>query len=146
MQQMNINFCSRTFTYYADVYRTLISRTFSLVHRGVQALLDESLGEISIEQKQKLAGVVDGLFSIVVFVFKTVYEKILEVIELKIVHDSMELNDFKVLINVLETEEEFIDKQIGKYMSFKVNSASFLEKTVAEHIARLNAGMVTKAK
>lgn len=88
----------------------------------------------------------DGLFSIVVFVFKTVYEKILEVIELKIVHDSMELNDFKVLINVLETEEEFIDKQIGKYMSFKVNSASFLEKTVAEHIARLNAGMVTKAK
>lgn len=50
----------------------------------------------------------DGLFSIVFFVFKTVYEKILEVVELKVVHDSMELNDFKMLVNVLETEEEFI--------------------------------------
>jgi hypothetical protein len=54
--------------------------------------------------------------SILGFVFKAVYEKVVETIELKHVHDSMELNDFKQLINVMETEEEFIAKHLKRYV------------------------------
>lgn len=40
----------------------------------------------------------------------------LELVELKRVYDSMEVQDFKQLINVLETEEDFIDKNLRKYL------------------------------
>jgi len=45
--------------------------------------------------------VVDGFFNVVVFVFKLIYDKVIEVVDLKQIHDTMELNDFKQLINVL---------------------------------------------
>jgi len=59
---------------------------------------------------------VDGVFSILSFIFKSIYEKVIETVDSKQIYDSMELNDFKQLINVLETEEEFIEKHIKRYI------------------------------
>ena len=43
----------------------------------------------------------NGMLSVVSFTFKLVYEKIIETFELKQIYDSMDLHDFKQLINVL---------------------------------------------
>lgn len=61
---------------------------------------------------------IDGLFSIPIFLFKQIYEKVVEIIDMKEIHDSMEINDFKQLINVYETEEDFIEKNLKKYLNF----------------------------
>lgn len=44
---------------------------------------------------------IDGLLSILTFIIKATYDKILEIFELKEIYESMELQDFKQLINVL---------------------------------------------
>ena len=52
MQQMNVAFCSKTFLYHGDSYRTLLTRCFSLVNRLVGALLGVAEEEeLSIEEK-----------------------------------------------------------------------------------------------
>lgn len=35
MSQMNIFFCCKTFIYYADMYRTMLARIFSMSNRAV---------------------------------------------------------------------------------------------------------------
>lgn len=62
--------------------------------------------------------IVDGFFSTLSFIFKAVYEKIIETFELKHIYDNMEFHDFKQLVNVLETEEEFINKHLKRYLNF----------------------------
>ena len=42
MQQMNIFFASKTSIFYADMYRSLLSRSFSLVHKIVVGMIKES--------------------------------------------------------------------------------------------------------
>jgi hypothetical protein len=49
MQQMNIFFCVKAFIYYADMYRSLLTRCFSLVVRMVRGMLGVSQAELSIE-------------------------------------------------------------------------------------------------
>ena len=67
--------------------------------------------------------------SILQFVFKNVYEKILEVLRLKIVYDQMELYDFKMLVNVMETQEEFIGKYVQRFVDINAEG-TFLENVI----------------
>lgn len=67
--------------------------------------------------------------SILQFVFKNVYEKILEVLRLKIVYDQMELYDFKMLVNVMETQEEFIGKYVKRFVDINAQG-TFLENVI----------------
>ena len=97
---MNIMFCGRTFTYYADMYRTMLTRVFSLVNRTVNAIMGLGEEELTLEEKEKVTIMVDGLFGILNFIIKAVYEKVVEVVELKLIYDSMELHDFKQIVNV----------------------------------------------
>lgn len=80
---------------------------------------------------------VDGVFSILAFVFKNIYEKVIETVDLKHVYDSMELNDFKQLINVLETEEEFIEKHLNRYINFN-NAGTFLDVAIQNSQKKLD--------
>jgi hypothetical protein len=50
-----------------------------------------------------LAALVDGLFGFAGFIFKLVYERVVEVMDLKEVPESMELSNFKQIINIYET-------------------------------------------
>ena len=54
-----------------------------------------------MEEKEKLTSLVDGFVNIVLFVFKLVSERVIEVVDYKDIHDSMELSDFKLIVNVL---------------------------------------------
>lgn len=89
---------------------------------------------------------IDGLFSIPIFLFKQIYEKVVEIIDMKEIHDSMEINDFKQLINVYETEEDFIEKNLKKYLHFIEKEDCFLTPIVRSCIGRLDLGMLTKYK
>ena len=80
MQVMNIMFCGRTFTYYADMYRTMLTRVFSLVNRTVNAIMGLGEEELTLEEKEKVTIMVDGLFGILNFIIKAVYEKVVEVV------------------------------------------------------------------
>lgn len=42
MQQMNIFFSTKTSIFYADMYRSLLSRSFSLVNKMVIGMIKES--------------------------------------------------------------------------------------------------------
>lgn len=57
----------------------------------------------------------------------------------------MELNDFKQLINVLETEEEFIEKHIKRYIQF-YNSGTFLDATILNSQNKLDLELVKRYK
>jgi hypothetical protein len=137
MQQMNIFFASKTFVFYADMYRNLLTRCFSLAHKIILGMIEESKSELSIVEKEKISIVVDGVFSILAFVFKNIYEKVIETVDLKHVYDSMELNDFKQLINVLETEEEFIEKHLNRYINFN-HAGTFLDVAVQNSRKKLD--------
>jgi hypothetical protein len=71
---------------------------------------------------------------------------VVEVIDMKEIHDSMEINDFKQLINVYETEEDFIEKNLKKYLNFAEREDCFLTPIVRNCLARLDLGIVTKFK
>ena len=62
------------------MYRTLLTRSFSLTTRLIVEIVKESRSDLSIEEKEKIVLLVDGLFSILTFVYKVVYQKILELI------------------------------------------------------------------
>ena len=55
---------------------------------------------------------IDGLFNLMAFLFKMVYERLVEVVELKEAHEAMDLADFRQLVAVYEAEEDFIDKYL----------------------------------
>lgn len=61
----------------------------------------------------------------------------IETVELKHVYDSMELNGFKQLINVLETEEEFIEKHLKRYVGFST-AGTFLDVAVQNSQKKLD--------
>lgn len=143
---MNIFFCSKAFVYYADIYKCLLSRTFSVVQRSVVAFIEEAKCDLSIEEKEKIGLVVDGLFNIAAFVFKIVYDKVIEVIDMKQVHEATELSDFKMLINLFETEEDFIDKILKKYVTIKIPEDNFLAVIVRSNLNQLDLEIVTRAK
>jgi hypothetical protein len=42
MQQMNILFASKNFIFYADMYRNLLTRSFSLAHKIIFGMFEES--------------------------------------------------------------------------------------------------------
>lgn len=145
MQKMSVHFCSKMLTYYSDMYRHLLTRCFSLVARGVTGMVEVSRIELSIEEKEKITLMVDGLFSILAFAFKVIYERVLELVELKVIYDSMELHDFKQLINVLETEEEFIEKHLSRFLEIGAKD-TFLEQIVGTYIGKFDLGVVRRAK
>lgn len=41
LRPATIPFCTKTFTYYADMFRTLLLRTFSVVVKAITALVSE---------------------------------------------------------------------------------------------------------
>ena len=49
MQHMNVGFCSKTFVFYADMYRTMLTRCFSLVNRIVSDMLVVAGEQLTIE-------------------------------------------------------------------------------------------------
>ena len=55
------------------MFRTLLSRAFSVVKGAVVALLNAKTGELNMEEQEKLAGLVDGLFGFAGFIFKLLY-------------------------------------------------------------------------
>lgn len=61
-----------------------------------------------MEERERQAALVEGLMSFLGFLFKLVYERVVEVVDLKEVHEAMELADFRQIIAVYENEEEFI--------------------------------------
>ncbi len=65
---------------------------------------------------------------------------------MKQIHDSMEINDFKQLINVYETEEDFIEKNVKKYFNFQFEQQCFLAPIIQNCIGRLDFGIVTRFK
>ena len=82
MSQTNVFFCCKVFLYYADLYRPLLARTFSLATQAVSAFVELSAREkqLTIEEKEKMALVVDGLLNMCGFAFKVTYDKILELV------------------------------------------------------------------
>ena len=58
----------------------------------------------------------------------------------------MEINDFKQLINVYQTEEDFIEKNLKKYLHFTEREDCFLTPIVRNCIGRLDLEIVTKFK
>ena len=114
MARVNVFFCCKTFLYYADMYRSMLARAFSIANRGVTELVRLSKREpnMTLEEKEKMALVVDGLLNMAGFVGKVCFDKIIEVVELKTAHEAMDLGDFKQLANVYETEEDFISKYL----------------------------------
>lgn len=42
MQQMNIFFATKTSVFYADIYRSLLSRSFSLANKIITGMIKES--------------------------------------------------------------------------------------------------------
>lgn len=76
---------------------------------------------------------------------KAAYEKILETFRLKVVYDQMELQDFKQLINVLETEEEFIAKNLTRYTQVSA-PGNFLEQILERALERFDFGIVKRVK
>lgn len=45
MARVNVFFCCKTFLYYADMYRSMLARAFSIANRGVTALIKLSKQE-----------------------------------------------------------------------------------------------------
>lgn len=39
LQMMTIAFCGKTFTYFSDLFRNLMVRTFSVCHKGMEVVL-----------------------------------------------------------------------------------------------------------
>jgi hypothetical protein len=146
LREMNIAFCTKTFLYYADMYRSLLTRTFSVVHRSIQAFILQNFRELTMEEREKLASVIDGLFNLLGFLFKQVYERVVETIDLKDVHEAMELGDFKQIINVYETEEDFIEKNLKRYLRIDCPEENYLAPVIAVHLNRLDLQLVTRAK
>ena len=102
IEKTNTLFCSKMFLYYSDMYRTLLTRCFSLVSRTITEMLRVCRTEqLNLEEKEKVTLMLDGLFSILTFILKSIYDRVLELFELKEIYESMELQDFKQLINVL---------------------------------------------
>lgn len=40
LQQMNIFFCSKTFIYYSDIYRTMLTRLFSIFNKTIHVFIE----------------------------------------------------------------------------------------------------------
>ena len=51
VQHMNIFFCTKAFIYYADMYRTMLTRSFSLVNKIVLAMIRVTRETLTIEEK-----------------------------------------------------------------------------------------------
>jgi hypothetical protein len=49
MQHMNIFFCTKAFVYYADMYRTMLTRSFSLVNKIIESMISASKEPLNIE-------------------------------------------------------------------------------------------------
>lgn len=112
LREMNVPFCAKAFSYYADCLRSLIARTFSTAHCALRTLLQQDVKALNLEERERLGAVLDGLFNLLAFLFKMVYERLVEVVELKEAHEAMDLADFRQLVAVYEAEEDFVDKYL----------------------------------
>ena len=70
---MSVPFCAKSFSYYADCLRSLLARTFSAAHCALQALLQQDVRVLNLEERERLGAVIDGLFNLLAFLFKMVY-------------------------------------------------------------------------
>jgi hypothetical protein len=70
---MSILFCTKTFVYYTDMYRNMLTRVFSIVHRSIQSFILLNFKDLTMEEKDKLSSVIDGLFNLLGFLFKYIY-------------------------------------------------------------------------
>ena len=58
----------------------------------------------------------------------------------------MDINDFKQIINLYETEEDFITKHLRKYINFQVPETHLLYNVIQNHIKKMDFDKVTLAK
>lgn len=115
LQIMTVSFCVKTFSAYCDHFRPLLARSFSFLTHALAALQKQSTAKLTIEERERLAAATEGLASIGSFLLRVIYEKVIELVELRPAHDAMELGDFRLLAGVLESEEEFLEKVRGKW-------------------------------
>lgn len=55
-------------------------------------------------QKEKILSIIDSFLNFGSFAFRIVYEKMIETVELKNIHDAIVVGDFRSLVSVLEGE------------------------------------------
>jgi hypothetical protein len=68
------------------MFRSMLTRAFSVVHRSITAFIDQNFQNLTMEEQEKLSSVIDGLFNFLGYLFKVIYERVVEVIDLKEVH------------------------------------------------------------
>ncbi len=60
LRTATIPFCTKTFAYYADMYRTLLLRAFAVVARAVGTLVEQGKGQSqgTMEEQERQAALV----------------------------------------------------------------------------------------
>ncbi len=61
---------------------------------------------------EKLTQLVDGMVNVLVFVWKSMQDKLVELMEHKEISDTNDISDFRAFIAVLENMHDFITKKV----------------------------------
>jgi hypothetical protein len=77
LREMNIAFCTKIFHSDADMYRNLLTRTLLVAHLSIRPS-SQNFRELTIEEWEKLASVIDNFFNLLVFLFKQIYEQVVD--------------------------------------------------------------------
>lgn len=89
---MTMNFCIKAFQYFSNSHKNILQRMFSVINKCINFVLQESSDEDkTIEQKEKLTRIVEGLINASSFIFKIITDKVNDLIEMKEVYETTDI-------------------------------------------------------
>ena len=88
----------------------------------------------------------EGLINMQSFIFKIIGDKINDLIDMKEIYETTDLMEFKSLIGILDTEEEFIEKKLVPLSTYSCPEDSFLAEKLDEVQSKVPLSIITKNK
>lgn len=108
---MNPKFCSKAFNYYVDLHKSLFLRIFNITLNFFQLNKKvEANQKLSFAEKKQMKIFREGFIDLIAHTCRVFTAKLSEIIEMKYIHEAMDIIEFKEVVSGFRNYEQFVEK------------------------------------
>lgn len=86
LKEISILFCSKVYTYFFDIHKSMILRYFSICKKVYDFISEVSKKELSIAEKEKVNMLAEGFTITGNWLLRLILEKVVDICDTKFIH------------------------------------------------------------
>lgn len=106
---ITVQFSAKVDIYFFDIHKSILLRYFSVTRKVLELIVSlGNLNSLSIDGKEKLKAMADGFANSGSFLVRVIIEKVIDIVDIKTIHEGVDIGEIKLIIGTLEHAEAYL--------------------------------------